>query len=79
MNRLPEIKAFIKDVVEVGKYGDRVSVLWTHGHAPTIHMQDDKGTNVESVVLTSEWTVDQVKEYLSERGFDPIKQEKSEL
>ncbi|MDA9627149.1 hypothetical protein N9S68_00090 [bacterium] len=69
MNRLPEIKTFLKEVVEVGGYGERVGVTWTPGHPPSLHMQDERGNNVETAKLTSEWTVERVETYLNERGF----------
>ena len=79
MNRLPEIKAFIKDEIEVGKYGERVTVKWTTGHAPSVHMIDERGETVETTRLTSEWTVDRLRAHLSERGFEPIGNARTEL
>jgi hypothetical protein len=69
LNRLPEIKTFLKDVVEVGGYGERVGVTWTPHYPPSLHMRDEDGNNVETAKLTSEWTVERVETYLNERGF----------
>ena len=68
-SRRPEVRAVRKEVGEVGGCGEGVGVTWTPGHPRSLRVQDERGDNVGTAKLTSEWTVERVETYLNERGF----------
>lgn len=39
MNKLPEVKKFLREVIEPGNYVN-VSVRWSPGHVPEVHLFD---------------------------------------
>ena len=66
LNRLPEVKAFLKEG-HVDEYQD-VSVTWIPGHTPELHILNDEGELTEKVVL-KDYTTDGLHSLMEEKGF----------
>jgi hypothetical protein len=66
LNRLPEVKEFLKGG-HLEKY-EGVLMTWISGHAPELTIMDDEGEVLEVVKLAS-YTTDGLHQLMEEKGF----------
>jgi len=65
LNRLPEVKKFLKE--HIPDY-DNVSVDWVHGAPPVAYFYDSEGKQVESIDL-ARYSTNEIISLLAEKGF----------
>lgn len=68
MNRLPEVKKFLKEPGQADSY-ENLSVKFIRGRTPTLNIIDEeKGTVIESIDL-SKYKTQELHELVKQKGF----------
>eukprot|EP00898_Chlorokybus_atmophyticus_P004302 jgi/Chlat1/4873/Chrsp31S08941 len=70
LNRLPELKRFLKQEVEAGAFGAAVTVKYIGGHNPDLVLYDGAGIEVVRIDITK-YKAEELRHLLQAKGFSP--------